>query len=542
MWIEMKKQNKQKIIEPYINKHIDDFSIEFIKKNNEILGVALINWVDMVVYICIGKDIIDFITFDKNINYINYNKKLYNLDNFLKIWDKTTPADMIISEKNNLMYFLVEYLNNLGYSIISASEIDGGLDRTYLNRNISDNKVKTYENMIFLLLKTFNIRTSVYMGERSYLERPKTKIYEIETSQTELYYISGHGTRYYTEIDDINKNRLTFPDNMTFFIFTDTGVPLDDNMMFFINSGIKPYLDDLKELAFSKSNIDDKLDELEFKIYSTGLLNMEPLALTSVKFDLDIFLKMTGKELNLDIAKKFLHCNIITLVEYIVFTLCDIKKEELPLFEKDAELRLKSYIKTYYGINYETQLYEPLIRFLTQKTDSLSQDILKMNYFTWWKKLHGLRIRRYYMKSIPNFKISFYGDNPYGSPQGVIPGPFPDEWVNQSIHTTKNIVEVPGASMGREIYLNNVIDTFKLLKTYSSDNKYIFIFFICNSIELDKESINTINIHSSNINKLVVFEEDASIPRMRRMSLSHKEKYLKYKAKYLSLKKYANKL
>ena len=150
----MKNKNKLDLIIPYINKHIDKFSIEFISNGDKIIGVCLINWIDMVVYININNDP-DFIKFDKNVQYISYQYKLYNMDEFLKIWDGITKADIIISDKNNLIFFLTDYLKKMGYLLVGAMDIPGGLDRTYLNRNINDDKIKIYENMIFNLLSIF---------------------------------------------------------------------------------------------------------------------------------------------------------------------------------------------------------------------------------------------------------------------------------------------------------------------------------------------------------------------------------------------------
>ena len=522
----MKDKNKLDLIKPYINKNINNFTVEFIKQSDEIIGVCLINWDDMVVYICIG-DKPDFIVFNKDIHYISYQYTLYNMDEFLKIWDGVKPANVIVSEKNNLMFFLTDYLKQLGYNIISSNEIPGGIDRGYLLRNIGDDQLKKYENMVIVLLKTFNIRVLYYSGEIQYLPRPTMKPYEKPMKTTDLYYISGHATRYYSDIEDINKKRITLPNNMSCFIFTETGVPLDDEMMFFINYGIKPYLDELKELAFSDS---PKLDELEFKIYCHGLINIKNYSLTSLKFDFNTFSKMRGNRID---TKDFLNCPVIDMVKYIAFTLCGIKESELPLSESDAIIKLK-HIVEFWNINSTTQLYEPLIRFLTKQTDELSQNILKMNYFTWWKKLKGLTLRRYHMKSIPDFKISFSGDNKIGSPMGVINGPFPDEWIEERIETSKNIVDVPGEKFGRDIYLHNIIDTFKLLKTYSPDNMYIFILFICNTIELNRQTINTVHSNTDNLNKII--NEEEPIKRLRSMSISYKDKYLKYKNKYLSLK------
>lgn len=528
----MKNKNKLDLIIPYINKHIDKFSIEFISNGDKIIGVCLINWIDMVVYININNDP-DFIKFDKNVQYISYQYKLYNMDEFLKIWDGITKADIIISDKNNLIFFLTDYLKKMGYLLVGAMDIPGGLDRTYLNRNINDNKIKIYENMIFNLLKSFNIRVSYILGEIQYLSRPEKIPYKKPDAKNELYYISGHATRYYSTIEKLDRDRIITDNNMSFFIFTDTGVPLEDDMMFFINYGIKPYIDEIKELAFTDINLEIKLNELEFKIYSNGLLNIDNFQLTSLKFDIMTFLKMSKNELNVDNTKLFLRCPVIDIVKYISFEICSIREEELPLNEDTLNERLKPIIH-YWNLNSSTQLYEPLVRYLTGRKDELSISILKIDYITWWKKLKGLTLRRYYLKSIPNFRISFSGDNKFGSPMGVFNGPFPDDWIDKKIHTTMNIVNVPGESFGRDIYLNDIIETFKKLKMYSQENKYIFLLFICNTIELEGQDIITVHNHTNNLNKLI--DEIEPIKRLRRMSISYKEKYLKYKQKYLLLK------
>ncbi len=410
-----------------------------------------------------------------------------------------------------------------------------------------------------------------------------------------MFFISGHSGRnirkYFTKDGLITREppRMSIFTNTCYYTIVKTGTNLAnihaDLFNFGITGGTKSIgernREELKSLAFNPNNTSTLLKEienLERNIYANAfyeILRNDPdkrFKNYFIEIFNDIIFYLTyinnkKREIVFEDILEFMNKPVCDIVEYIIKDVC---KVNLLLNQEDNVTSLKPYLTKLESYKKEsnnntipfdprimrpkigsyTMLIAPLYAYLDNKQEDYIKVFSKeYTYFNLFKTLNELHLRRYAGEdTIINYDIAAY-DEDEKRIFGMFNAPYELSWNNDAPRPQG--MSVTDYILRHNLLVNNIwkdnrdMNLETINRNFNESDlkhdKNIFILNACNGIYINSEPIRKEYLIDGKVlllSKNMFPDRPPELIRARRDSVSHmKEKYLKYKSKYLKLKR-----
>ena len=560
-----------------INKAI----VIFFNRNE---GTGIYDMSTQMLYYILRSDKIEF--FSKKIELIQFVKQN---DKYL-YYDKTdmnthilqilNSIDKEINAKNDYdiqMYHMIaqmdiDYIKNINDVIDMNKKRDIYSNRSFqffllqLHFNIISSHILQYMPLHYGNLIMRHPNANIIYIEKPLIMPRKDISKQAMPDSIGTYYISGHSERHISRAEfDSNTpdDRISIDKNCCFYTLARTTSPLNNDALILFNIGLQNPKNKarLQEISFDSkktSELKDMLKQLEKEIYTDALfyvyVNKFPHPYREILDDILKYIHHNKKEDRHVTRQDFLNYMDMPIIDIIKFILilCNINEETYDRTDGLMFADLSKYLGddvNGMNIGFRTLLVEPLNRYLNQTEDRLLFST-KYTYFDLFRTLKELELKRYSglsQDTITNYNISVRESTNSSLIMGVLDAPYPLEWYSEERGLTQSI----GSFTNRHNKLvNTVLSAFgeskiskiyeDFIETINKHEKNIFIITMCNVMSVGGEPLRPDLMRGTTFN----FEynkfklKTPEIRRARSNSLTHiKMKYLKYKNKYLELKK-----
>ncbi len=399
-----------------------------------------------------------------------------------------------------------------------------------------------------------------------------------------LFYISGHSGRNITQtqLDESSGPRMNIPEKCCYFTIVKTGTNLENYFTDIFNVGLtsQKNIDELKRIAFDPRPTSELLKEIEnlekniythafFEIYknsSNRYMKEIKTYINDILNDILFYLDNTNvtnsqKKINANEFLDYMNKPVIDIVKYICHTVCGIPETHRSYYISMPTIKI---LEKYFNklkvknelINLNTKLIEPLEIYLNMKENEPKYQKIfqrEYTYFSLFKTLNELKLRRYTGKdTITNYNITVNGNEEKDKKFlfGLLTAPYNISWnlelmgkKHKSIQNfilRHNILKNILLWLAKGYSLEEINKLFNSQSISEKKENNIFIISACNGILIDDKPLRERDTSSykfkTEINRFP--QRTEGLTRARRGSMSHmKQKYLKYKSKYLKLKR-----
>ena len=348
-------------------------------------------------------------------------------------------------------------------------------------------------------------------------------------TETCTYYIAGHSTARGMTIF----GRINIPKNICVYTLAITDSLLTDQLFQIFNQGLlnKNLLDNLIKLSFNdKSNteINGDLKELEKKIIVSGLFNMYT-SNNNIKYLHPFFagilvnFKNNDKVIDESYVLNFMDTSLLSIIEKI----CKDNDVDTNKIYSDTEIKKLTNKFIDDGGSVINSLALPFKQFLLkEKTKLLNKNY---TYYDFFKDFTNVELRRY-TKDNTIYNYDFYVDDDdylYGVIKAPVKNLQEKSKELKGDNLKYSILTDLWKNRTKPCYLDKIFENYQ--KNIRDCEKTIFILKTCNKLKNDYSTSIFNNFYQ-------VDEPTEFTKRERANSLSYKQKYLKYKSKYLNLK------